>query len=541
MRVRRRALRRRLRTADLPSTMDVDDGIRSLRSSPLAARVPTLAAAQPRKAPARLRRSPSPASAEPPLAIGGFGDMPLSTHAAAGQRRSSSRAACATPACSGSPTSRASTPRSATPTTPRATGTTLTVRGFVIDNRFNYRRDGLPINAETSIPLDNKERHRAAEGHERHAGRHQRAGRPGQLRRQAAAGDAAALGDARLARSAAALLRRGRPEPALRRRRRFGVRVNAAPSTSTRSMRDAAATATCSRSPATGALGRDTLVEAEVETSHRSQPSVPGFSLLGDAVPDAGASTRASTSTTSRGRCRSCSTATTASLRLTQQLGADWRWSRIAATQRLRSDDRIAFPFGCSAPSTTLDRYCSDGTLRLLRLPQRQRAPPQRRARRRRWHGRAHDRRASTHQLQRRRAAHRSTARASSRRPSTSPASATSTARAVVAARAGRRSPRTPTATSARPSSTLRDALQLRRAPAPGSARATRASSAAASHRRLAEPDALLAVVHHAVAGAEPRVRAAGTWSTRAGAAASSPTWRRTCRATRTPARRCRR
>ncbi|CAN5586811.1 hypothetical protein BH10PSE18_BH10PSE18_44780 [soil metagenome] len=34
----------------------------------------------------------------------------------------------------------------------------LTVRGFVLDNRFNYRREGLPINAETSIPLDNKER-----------------------------------------------------------------------------------------------------------------------------------------------------------------------------------------------------------------------------------------------------------------------------------------------------------------------------------------------------------------------------------------------
>ena len=34
----------------------------------------------------------------------------------------------------------------------------LTVRGFVLDNRFNFRRDGLPINAETSIPLDNKER-----------------------------------------------------------------------------------------------------------------------------------------------------------------------------------------------------------------------------------------------------------------------------------------------------------------------------------------------------------------------------------------------
>jgi len=32
----------------------------------------------------------------------------------------------------------------------------LTVRGFVLDNRFNYRREGLPISAETTIPLDNK-------------------------------------------------------------------------------------------------------------------------------------------------------------------------------------------------------------------------------------------------------------------------------------------------------------------------------------------------------------------------------------------------
>ena len=34
----------------------------------------------------------------------------------------------------------------------------LTVRGFVLDNRYNFRRDGLPISAETSIPLDNKAR-----------------------------------------------------------------------------------------------------------------------------------------------------------------------------------------------------------------------------------------------------------------------------------------------------------------------------------------------------------------------------------------------
>src|SRR5512133_1107131 len=34
----------------------------------------------------------------------------------------------------------------------------VSIRGFTLDNRFNFRREGLPISAETTIPLDNKER-----------------------------------------------------------------------------------------------------------------------------------------------------------------------------------------------------------------------------------------------------------------------------------------------------------------------------------------------------------------------------------------------
>jgi iron complex outermembrane receptor protein len=34
----------------------------------------------------------------------------------------------------------------------------LNVRGYTLDNRYNYRREGFPINAETMIPLENKER-----------------------------------------------------------------------------------------------------------------------------------------------------------------------------------------------------------------------------------------------------------------------------------------------------------------------------------------------------------------------------------------------
>ena len=34
----------------------------------------------------------------------------------------------------------------------------LSVRGYALDNRYNYRRENLPISAETIIAMDNKER-----------------------------------------------------------------------------------------------------------------------------------------------------------------------------------------------------------------------------------------------------------------------------------------------------------------------------------------------------------------------------------------------
>ena len=33
----------------------------------------------------------------------------------------------------------------------------VTVRGFVLDNKYNFRREGLPISAETFIALENKQ------------------------------------------------------------------------------------------------------------------------------------------------------------------------------------------------------------------------------------------------------------------------------------------------------------------------------------------------------------------------------------------------
>jgi iron complex outermembrane receptor protein len=53
--------------------------------------------------------------------------------------------------------------------------------------------------------------------------------------------------------------------------------------------------------------------------------------------------------------------ALTGTVRFSQALNADWRWSAQIGQQRLKSDDRLAYAFGCGAEGN-YDRYCSDGT-----------------------------------------------------------------------------------------------------------------------------------------------------------------------------------
>lgn len=234
----------------------------------------------------------------------------------------------------------------------------LSVRGFLLDNRFNYRRDGLPISAETSIPLNNKSRIEVLKGT---SGMLAGIGSPGGMvnfvvkrptdasLREAFAGwqqDGSLLVSTDLA-------------DRFGERRELGLRLNAAyehidPQTDVaRGSRWLLALAGDWR------VGADALLEAEVEVSHRDQPSVPGFSVLGTVVPRPG-NPRINLNNQPWSMPSSFD-ATTASLRWRQRL--DERWSLIAqaATQQLKTDDRTAFPYGCSAEDR-YDRYCSDGT-----------------------------------------------------------------------------------------------------------------------------------------------------------------------------------
>lgn len=250
----------------------------------------------------------------------------------------------------------------------------LTLRGFVIDNRYNYRRDGLPINAETSVPLDNKDRVEVLKGI---SGMQVGTSSPGGLVNFVVKRPTdAPLRTAWLQwQSEASVLASVDLSQRFGEQDAFGVRLNAVGEQIRPNVNDADGHRWLLAMAGDWRLSRDSLLEAEFESSRHSQPSVPGFSLLGDKGVPPPVNPRLNLNNQSWSQ-PVVFDANTASLRFTQRLDDDWRWSAQVATQRLRTDDRVAFPFGCFDPDPVqepepvpqpggryyADRYCPDGS-----------------------------------------------------------------------------------------------------------------------------------------------------------------------------------
>ena len=235
----------------------------------------------------------------------------------------------------------------------------LAVRGFTLDNRFNFRRDGLPINAETVIGQANKQSLEVLKGT---SGLQAGTSAPGGLLNLVVKRPRERVRDASLS-----WTQNGTIEAALdvgARTEGIGWRVNASgarldPQTnSARGQRWLAAGAVDAR------LGT-TLVEAEIEASRQSQPSVAGFSLLGSRSPNAGNINPRINLNNQAWSLPVVFAGRTGSLRVTHTLidNAEQQIDLVAhgMRQRLTNDDRIAFPFGCSAENV-FDRYCSNGS-----------------------------------------------------------------------------------------------------------------------------------------------------------------------------------
>lgn len=234
----------------------------------------------------------------------------------------------------------------------------ISIRGFVLDNRLNYRRDGLPISAETSIPLDNKAGIELLKGI---SGMQSGISSPGGLVNYVVKRPTdTAVRDVQLGwRQDGSVLASADLGERFGEQRALGLRLNAAYEHIDPQVRDASGSRYLLALAGDWRVNNDTLLEAEVEYSHRSQPSVPGFSVLGSVVPAAGdPNINLNNQPWSQ---PSVFDATTASLRWRQRLDAQWQAVAQAGTQQLKTDDRIAFPYGCSAEGF-YDRYCSDGT-----------------------------------------------------------------------------------------------------------------------------------------------------------------------------------
>ncbi len=234
----------------------------------------------------------------------------------------------------------------------------LSIRGFTLDNRFNYRREGLPISAETSIPLDNKERIEILKGTSGiQAGTSAPGGLVNYVVKRPTQQD---LREVRLeATSRASMLAAVDLGGRFGADRAFGYRLNVAAEQLrpvTRALdgeRQLLALATDWR------INRDSVLEAEIEWSHKSQPSQAGFSLQGGRLP-APADPRINLNNQPWSQ-PSVFDALTGTLRFEQAINSQWRWSAQLGSQTLKTDDRLAYAFGCSAEGN-FDRYCSDGT-----------------------------------------------------------------------------------------------------------------------------------------------------------------------------------
>jgi len=241
----------------------------------------------------------------------------------------------------------------------------LSVRGYTLDNRYNYRREGLPISAETMIPMDNKERIELFKGT---SGIQAGTSAPGGLvnyvvKRPPSAKDetirsvSASYGPGQSSSTGLDLGGRFGQDQAL------GYRFNAAYENlnpyiqNTEGHRKLFALAMDWR------ISPDSKLEWEIERSERQQFGVNGYSLLGDALPAPVDGKR--NLTRQAWSVPGVFEGTTGSIRFKQNLESGWLWTTQYGGQRLKTDDRLSFGFGfeCRLPNyTNCDRFQPDGT-----------------------------------------------------------------------------------------------------------------------------------------------------------------------------------
>ncbi len=240
----------------------------------------------------------------------------------------------------------------------------LSVRGFVLDNRYNFRREGLPISAETMIPMDNKERIELFKGT---SGIQAGTSAPGGLANYMvkrppnsieAASRSLTLGFGNGNNSLTALDLGGRFGDNYA----FGYRVIAAYENLNPSVYSAKGHRQLLSLAMDWRINANTRLEWEIENSHRQQIGVNAASITGNTLPSPLLGqynfSRQSWSVPS------VFAGLTSTIRLKHKLENGWMWTTQLGAQRLKTDDRLSYAYGCYSEGN-YDRFCSDKTFDL--------------------------------------------------------------------------------------------------------------------------------------------------------------------------------
>ena len=236
----------------------------------------------------------------------------------------------------------------------------LSVRGYTLDNRYNYRREGLPISAETMIGMDNKDRIELFKGTSGiQAGTSAPGGlvnyvvkRPPSAQNTTVRDVSASVGPGHSSSIALDLGGRFGQDQAL------GYRFNAAYEDLSPYIKNTEGHRRLFALAMDWRLTPDSRLEWEIERSERQQMGVNAYSLLGDILPAPVDGKR--NLTRQPWSVPGVFAGTTGTLRFKQNLEGGWLWSTQYGAQRLRTDDRLSFAYGCSAQERW-DRFCSDG------------------------------------------------------------------------------------------------------------------------------------------------------------------------------------
>lgn len=237
------------------------------------------------------------------------------------------------------------------------------VRGFTLDPRSNFRRDGLPISGETALLLGNIERVELLKGT---SGAQSGVSAPGGLvnlvvkRPRGGNQRTLTLGWSEDGNALVALdWDQSLDEPT-----ETALRLNVSAERLDPQVRDARGRRGQFALAGRTRVGPADLLEAELEVFRQSQPSVPAFSLLGGTLPSAADIDPRTNLNNQAWTQPVVFEGQVASLRWTHEFSAQWRSVAQLMGQHLRTDDRAAFPFGCSAEDN-YSAYCSDGSFDL--------------------------------------------------------------------------------------------------------------------------------------------------------------------------------